>query len=555
MAVTTGSVLGTLAKSLAPTPVDLTQLSGLNLSDTTDATLEYKTALDRIKKALDARENKAYDPHLLAVAQGLLTPGKTGSFFEGVAQAAGNVREVQGQLQKEEIDNAQMRLQLAKAEREQDQMERAQRAALGYTGVGAPAPAGAKSPAGAPSSGGGFKPVSLEFATDFQIRFPNSPLAKSMMDAAKAGIDRFKFGPGGSIFDSSANGGRGDYVDIDIPGQKQEKFETPYGTFPMTPNEYSRLNKAMSKDLGKEWIDAFRKGSTSKIDAIVTGGGAPPAVSEKKDGTPSASIEVGRKTTSEIEAESAAKTKFAEKTAESEAERTQKAINAASDADSRLNSVTVINSLMKQEGMSQVTGVLEKPGFLPAILLAAEEGISAGRGFGLSLKQVRDVYTNNKISLPPVKGETPDQYRAREEAVISRLQQLSSEFARITFSFRSMAQGQGAISNLENNIFQSMGPTVKDTYQTIMAKTAHSAARAEADKKIAESLTDTGMTIDRFKKTEDYKKIQNDLDNQLRVIYGGVQANGRPVIASSTTTTTKPAGKISAEDLRKELNK
>jgi hypothetical protein len=93
----------------------LTPLAGIN----EDADTKYQSALERIQAALTARENPSIDPVMLAMAQGFLNPGKTGSFAEGLGGAAGNVIPVMAQKQKEAMDNAQMRLQLAQAEREQ----------------------------------------------------------------------------------------------------------------------------------------------------------------------------------------------------------------------------------------------------------------------------------------------------------------------------------------------------------------------------------------------------------------------------------------------------
>jgi len=94
-------------------------IGGSLTEEQSPAESNYQMAMERILGALDAREGRQQQDILLALAQGMLTPGKTGSFGESVGQAAGNVRELQKQHQKEELDNAQMRLQLAQAGREQ----------------------------------------------------------------------------------------------------------------------------------------------------------------------------------------------------------------------------------------------------------------------------------------------------------------------------------------------------------------------------------------------------------------------------------------------------
>lgn len=532
MAVTTGSVLATLAaKPLQPTPVDLTQPSGLNLSDTTDSALEYKTALDRIKKALDARENKAYDPHLLAVAQGLLTPGRTGSFFEGVAQAAGNVRDVQGQQQKEEIDNAQMRLQLAKAEREQDILERAQREALGYTGAGAPAGAGAPtgaragSTAGAPSSGGGFKPISIQEAQLFAIKYPNQKdLAKSLMDAAKAGLDIYMSGPNGSIF----NRATGQYVEVDIPGQKQEKFSTPYGVYDMTPNEYSRFTKALSKDLGQEWMDAFKKGSTSKIDTIVMGG-TPSGTTEK--GAPSTTISGERKTATETEAEAAALKSSAVKRAESEAERTNLVKDAARAARVSQAGFTRANEILADPRIKDYLGVLSRGDVTSALGNLVNEAFKVG---------------NFSIGIPAVKKILTESNAPQE--IIDKLAELGQIEAMFQMESRKGLGTGSSVSNMEQMMANRVTPSQDDPYGAYMQKLKFLQEKAKFDIELSKELKRAKMGIDDFEETPRFDTIFNAYQNRLMNIVS-------PSSTKTTTKTTTPAGKITAEDLKKELGK
>jgi hypothetical protein len=510
--------------------VDLTQPSGLNLSDTTDATLDYKNALDRIKKALDARENKAYDPHLLAISQGLLTPGKTGSFFEGVAQAAGNVRDVQGQLQKEEVDNAQMRLQLAKAEREQDQLEKAQRAALGFTGAGGSSGAGGK---GAPSSGGSFKPVSIEDATRFAIAFPNQKeLAKTMMDAAKAGMDRFMSGPNGSIFDKLANGGQGGYVEMDIPGQKQEKFSTPYGSFDMTPNEYARFTKALGKDLGREWMEAFKKGSTSKVDAIVMGV-APSAAAEKKDVVSPATPDGGRKTTSESEAEAAAAKERAVKMAGSEAERTNTALDAAKSARGLQAGFTRANEILADPKIKDYLGVLSRGDVTSALGNLVNEAFRVG---------------NFSIGIPAVKKILTESGAPQE--MIDKLAELGQIEAMWQMESRKGLGAGTSVSNMEQMMANRVTPSQDDPFGAYMQKLKFLQEKAKFDVELARELKRSKLTYDQFEDTQRFDTIFNAYQNRLMGIVS--PSSGKSNAKANTTTTTS---KITAEDLKRELGK
>jgi hypothetical protein len=421
-------------------------------------------------------------------------------------------------------------------------MERAHRTAVGYTGVGAPAPAGAKSLAGAPSSGGGFKPVSLEFATDFQIRFPTSPLAKTMMDAAKAGMDRFMAGPNGSIFDKTANGGRGDYVDIDIPGQKQEKFGTPFGSFEMTPNEYSRFNKAMNKDLGKEWIDAFRKGSTSKIDNIVMGGGAPstvsekkegapPAVSEKKDGVPSTAIEGGRKTASEAEAQAAADKALAVKKAESVAERTNAALDAAKSARAAEPTYVRAQEILKTPGIEKVMGLVNKGDVLSSITNLVTDSLRVG---------------NYTIGIPAIKRIVTD--AGVPQDVLNKALELAQLEAIWQMEIRKGLGAGTSVSNMEQMMANRTTPSQDDPIGAYKQKLAFLQEKSKFQIELAKELKRTKMDIDDFEETSKFDEIFYAYKNSLRNIVSPSSKD-----TTTKTTKTKPAGKISAEDLKKEL--
>jgi hypothetical protein len=92
-----------------------------------DLTEGTQTALQKLQSALDARDPSKlpYDPVMLAMAQGFLSPSKTGSFGESLGQAAGSVLPVVQQQQKDELETSKFRLELAKAEQEQGKTQQA----------------------------------------------------------------------------------------------------------------------------------------------------------------------------------------------------------------------------------------------------------------------------------------------------------------------------------------------------------------------------------------------------------------------------------------------
>ena len=73
----------------------------------------YQEALNRLNSALEARQNKMFDPTMLALAEGFLTPGRTGSFGEALGTAAGKMRAAEEVESKQEQELAQAKLGLA----------------------------------------------------------------------------------------------------------------------------------------------------------------------------------------------------------------------------------------------------------------------------------------------------------------------------------------------------------------------------------------------------------------------------------------------------------
>jgi hypothetical protein len=578
-------------------------LKPVGATESSSADEAYSTAMQQLMSTLEARQNRGSSNTLLAIAEGLLSPTPTGSFGEGLGQAAKAVRGVQAQQEKEQMDLAQMRLQLAQGQREQAQLAAAQQAFRQKSGL-VPTQGAAGQAAGQPTGQtSDMKTVSLNDALEFIAAFPNQKeLGARMMEAAKTGLDRYSMSMNGIVFDKFA----GKYLNVDIPGQKQEPYDTAYGKFNMTPNEYARFDMAQKIGMGGEWMNSFKRGDHFKVDQIVAqkmegkptatpaigasqtttkpqsaqsnteeydrlrrivatfntpehkkkwmegfnapeedfekekkyyedklknaakslGITQPPSLEEKPKEKPR-----GRLTVSQQEAEAAALKVESEVTAKSSAERTNSIFNAAVTAPGKIQNANSIQDLLAQEGMKDATGVLEKPGLVPALLKAVEEGVNLGRGLGISVPQVREIFTNNKINLPKYKDETKQQYEERVEAVISRVQQIMSLSAENLFGLRDLAKGQGALSNLENNIFASIAPSIRDTWQTLIAKTNHSKARAEVDIKLADAMQELGMSFDKFRRTDEFKEIQAEYDKKLRSIYAGVQLPNAPSAA------------------------
>lgn len=490
---------------------------------TTDDTAsdEYKLALEKIKSALDAREKRAFDPQLLAMAQGFLSPTKTGSFGESIGQAAGAVLPVMQQQEKEAMENAQLRLQLAQAEKEQANLSAAQKAFGQFAGQGAPS-------AGGEGGEGGqqMQTVSLQDAMKFISAFPNQKeLGARMMEAAKAGLDRYSMSMNGIVFDKML----GKYLNVDIPGQTQSEYATPYGTYKMLPNEYSRFTIAQKAGMGKEWMDAFKKGDQFGVDQLVAQkmeGKTPTAPAFRPTAKPeveAADTDAGRMTTSQQEAQAAAMKETATQRAKGENTRYQTIMDNGQAATSKISTYKTMENVVNRPGMDKMLGYFERPDFLSAAGKFIEEG-----RFGVP--QVREILQNLGA---------PQELIDNKQLMNSLVNQVGVEFSRLN-------KGQGAVSDYERSLYQSLGPNMKDPIGAFRKKVEMLNARAEFERQIARDLRTSKMDADEFVLSG--KPYETALSNYYRtlerIVYGG--ESKKPGAAS---------GPITAKTLRERLNK
>lgn len=472
---------------------------------------KYQNALDYITQALLAREGNNQQQQLLAISQGLLTPGPTGSFGESVGHAAGNVLKVQKEQEAAGLENAKMRLQLAQAEREMAQRTQAAGAFRGLVGgqrpgaatTGAPAAAGAPGAApAAPGEGGAsgqqVQNISLQDALAFAAAFPEQKeLAKTLMDAAKFNSERYKIAMNGTVFDTMT----GQYIAQIPPGQTASSYFLPEigGNQLMTPGQYSSYQAAREKGLGKQWVQDFM--STEGPKAATK---EPPKILTQAD----------------VEAAGAGAKEKATKTAAAEVDRTQQTIEAGRGASTRITHYKTMEGFAKKPGVAELLGYFERPDFLAAAGKFIEEG-----KFGVP--QMREILSN--LGAP--------------QDVINNLNVLSSLAAQTSIDFsKSYGKGQGAVSDFERRLYASLGPTIKDPLEAFMMKSKLLTAKAEYERDLANALRRSKKSFDDFQDAPEYQKILDSYQRKAYEVAGIKQPAAAPA-----------AGTITSDDLKKRL--
>ena len=503
-----------LPTSLLKKPVDL---SGTSPEDE-EYKLDFRKSQADLKAALAARENQLFDPVLLALSQGFAAPTKTGGTGESLSNAAGLASTAAQNQQKSLMENAQMRMQLAQMGLEQGRKEKAQNMVSGLfnpkPAEGAPAAPSVGATAGAPVAESAQPPAqptgglrSISGADIMKISQLDKELGDNLAKAVAVDRDRFKISMNGIVFDTATE----KYLNIPIPGQTQSKFVTPFGTFDMTPNEYSQFGEAMSKGKGKEWIEMFRTGKIDVAGKPVAGAPAPDAA--------------GRPTTSEAEAAAAAKKVEAEATARNRVEQTKDVKDSAKAAMSLIPLYDRADKLLKTRGIETALGVLEKPDFLAQIGTVADEGIKVGP-YAINAPSIRKIVTNF----------------AQDQNVINALTELGQVEAMWQFTQRKGLGSGTSVSNFEQQMVNAMGPNFKDPKDAYTKKLQFMREKANFEQKLGQELFRTGKQYEDYVNSPDFDRIFGDYRTRLERI-GEVRA-------PSVGGAVNPAA---GNDLRKKI--
>jgi len=470
------------------------------------ANQEYQAALNRMEQALNARQNRFFDPSMLALAQGFLAPTQTGGFGESLGFAAKNVREAQAAEEKEERDIAEARLGLAGRGIELERLRQRDREfakLMGPETSGAPAtgPLSRQQPAGplsvAPRGFEGVQgipvaPPNPNFMTGRQYLGmarldPSIAPTTAIKDASKLEQDRYQVKEGG--VQDLASGmfypfPKGELVERQIFGYE--------GTYKIDARTAALLDMYAANGDPRYYEVAER---------AVKGPKAPPKPGET---APESKAPGKISSVAETEAEKAGATERAQqRTKAQEADRAE-TIKAGSDAPSRLGVYRQLDQIAASPNAALIFGVFERPGVFENFMKLIEGGVGTP-GFSITLPAIRDVLTNAGL----------------DQNMINQAQYGLSLMAQVQLQMSRLQQGQGAVSDFERSLFASAAIARTDNPDTIRAKLDLLRARAEFDREVAKAVRTYKGSIDDFKSGDDYANMVQRYEEKL----GGIIQN------------------------------
>ena len=465
----------------------LTPAYGLEEGEKDDA---VERATQRVMQAYSARQNLGYDPVLMGFGQAMLA--SKGNFAEGLGAGLKGAQEAQQRTRELDVEEAQAGLTMAQAQREQQNAQRAASAFRTSIGGGAPKPATGSSEVGQPAPSGAVsgQPAgvsvtidsALKYAADFPLAKEN---AKLLMEAAKAGLDRYLISQNGTVFDKMS----GKYLPQDIPGQAQTDYSTPLGRYKMTANEYSKLQAAQDKGLGNEWMEAYKYGSTKLVDDVVSGASTKPLELTK--------LPEGKKPQRLSEAEQETQTELRKSATGQEAARRKDIVDKADEADNAIELAQQFRAFSSDPDAKLYQGILSNDKTMSAIIRLVQSGVGVP-GFSIGIPEIETVVKNLNLT-----GEA--QAKAQVYAMLIAQMQLSkTKFMK------------GSVSNYEQGLMGRAGVSPDDTPDSVRAKADMLERRAIFDKDVARLYKKIGGDISDFKENDDYKTLKKEYLQQLK---------------------------------------
>ena len=551
-----------------------------------DAMQEYLDAQKNAREKYEERNNRLFDPTMLALAQGFLAPTKTGGFGESLGNVAAAVGPAQQAEEKRIMEMAKMRLEMAQqgvqTEIQTKQAEARQNAINQDLGVDSPyykpkAPAVAPQPAPqvAPTAAtAGALPAPAEqappqappvvaplSAPPLSAGQPATPMPSPMPQQAPTaqqgpvGTQLFPAQPEGFTAQEKLDYKRGIAANKDPYEIRKDIMENRRKNIQVNQAGTSGVNLLTGEKFGfdptptKTFIHGYGSVEIPATYATMLGNAkdaeeyakiakmimlgpqstapAPSTPNATPTGKAPAGAPLQRPTTAQADADAAALKAEKEADAKARSKRTELAIDKLEPAMEVRAVAETAKNLVNQEGGNLVVGIFEKPTVSSILGKMVDEGKFTPVGFREAM-----VAANVAFTVDQKPDETSQQYTDRKQAILDRYYQMGTQVARAKFEASTLAKGQGAFSDGERRMFADTTISTKMSVSS-MNKTADMLiARANFAESVGEKLLGKEISFDKFRITPEYKSMLKAYEARLQSIWSGntraPSGGGRP---------------------------
>ena len=541
-----------------------------------EALQKYLDAQKYANEVLEERNNRLFDPTMLAMAQGFLAPTKTGGFGESIGNVAAAVGPAQAAEEKRTMDMAKMRLEMAqqglqtsmqttKAQQNAELMKKIANGEPLFTPPAAQAPQVQPAPAPAPAPQAGALPSAApqapqmppmpQGAPAMPQAAPQAPLAQAApapsAQQGPAGTQLFPAMPQNLsreeqlTFASMANANKEPYeilkeidemrrknIIVNERGATDIRTGRTYAPPDPTPTEVrlpDGTTHITTKTMASRLAGAQAAGDADEyfkvVDLIQQGLKRPPPKTEGAAPAP-VTAPVGRPRTKEEEEASAAQSKAeATKRGEGREARTNEALDAVKAAEGTRIIAQSAKDVINQPNSELFMGIFEKPKIKNALARMVEDTVFAPTNF-------RDAVTsmNIALSVPRLPNESGKEYTARKQDVMDRFVEATTLMAQAKFEASRLSKGQGTITDGERKLFADTTINTKMSVNAFNKISDMLIERSKFAENLGSKLAQNKMQIDDFKQTPEYKKMAREYEGRLSAILRG----GRPAASSSS---------------------
>jgi len=467
---------------------------------------EYK---DQQKLLMDSLVNRKqlFDPTLLAIAQGLLSPTRTGSFGEALGNAAAQVAPVQQAEEKRAQDIAKMRFDMAQQNYMMNRKDQASRMlappqapAEAVTGA-APVVGGAETTAVPKPAGlAQYSHVTPELALRIGLKDPDlGKQAMQYVDAVNAqrklAQDAVKPTERGVFQVDPNKPGGGTFTPA--PGRATvSRFLPGTGTVDLTEADAEKFDNL--RDVLSSKPDD--KAAQTELSRIVG----------KYRGTQAGSAP-GPMTPAQAEQQKKQEDLTSELRTKSDATRYEDMINKGAMAGTQIPRLKNLYSTVTGPNANQYLGIFRGPKFAEAIGLLVE---------GKS-PNIREAFTNVGLD---------KEIKAEQLAVAQQVAIINSDIRKIL-----RAPGEGAQSDMENRMALAAGVDMTDPAKGMAKKIQFLQAKAEFENEVAKELRNSKMNATDFVLSGDskYQQLLQNYETKLGRVLGVTPRQARPQAAPS----------------------
>lgn len=546
-----------------------------------EAYTKYEDAQKRLDDMLSQRENRLFDPVMLAMSQGFLAPTKTGSFGESLGNVAGAIAPAQAAEDKRLMDMAKMRLDVAQQglqtniglQQQSNIGDFINKNTAGYTPpTTAPAapsavqgtqaagasvmPAGIGAPPVALPSAGGALPSGPTAPMAPPAAAPQGPLSAMAPQAQQAPAQMQSSGILGGIPLGIPSGDAG----MNMSPKEAALFKLGTSQGKTIPDMVKFINDQRNDDtVWKEGFGVHRPTNTfipapsaEQVEIQLPGDKAPrkvfksdsmalqhyaqtndPRYNEVLDrikngpqiarqpvvqtGTPSGA-------TPPAQVGLPTTSDVAAEKARLEAEASEAGKGAGKRTSAALDKYE--QALESKNAAISVKELIAQPGadltmgvFEKPTIKAAIAGMVANKAFDED--KFREAYTklNVKFNVPKKLNESEQDYTQRKQEMFDRSREVASQAAMLQFQVSLLAKGQGQISNNERQLFANTTLGIKDSVSTMNKKADMIIERGNFAQNVANALNKDKISLDQFKLTPEYKALEKAYENKLRSIW------------------------------------